>query len=195
MFRIPVRWSLLFIPEDGCLCIDPGLRIGGRWGGGPVHLAPNGTTPTLRQKLRMKGRVYVGAGEGAGVRGEVVEEWCKTNLYNLSLKLNNQTLLLLTLPALAPNQASFSGWSRSPPLPCSRCRQAPKAQCRSQPHPPPQLARSVSSPLGFSSSQDGSLEIYAKLWAREKRPWGGGAENGRKDEGGATGRCKGDLEG
>lgn len=112
-------------------------------------------------------------GRGGG-GGEAVEEWCKSNLYNLSLELNNQTLLLLTLPAFAPNQARFSRWSRSPPFRCSGCRQAPKAQRRSQPHPPPQLALSVSSPLGFSISQDGSLEIYAELWAREKRPGGRG---------------------
>lgn len=45
-----------------------------------------------------------GLGAGGGVKRQ-----CKSYLYNLSSKLNDQTwLLTLTLPALAPDQASFS---------------------------------------------------------------------------------------
>lgn len=77
--------------------------------------------------------------------GEVVEGGCKSYLYNLSSKLNNQTLLLiLILPALAPNQASFSQWRE--PLstsPASPLLPGPKGSA-SVPTPSPTPTRSPS---------------------------------------------------
>ena len=81
----------------------------------------------------------------------LVEERCKSYLCNLSSKLNNRTRLLLILtlllPALAPNQTSFSQWreplptSFPPPLPPGPEGSAPVPTRSPTPSRSPSLSR------------------------------------------------------
>lgn len=107
--------------------------------GGPVRSAPYGPSPTLRQKSRAEGKTEFVCWGGGGGAGELGRKTVQELLVQFILKLNKRTRLLLVLtlplPALAPDQTSFSQWRE--PLPTSSPPPRPPGPKGSAPVPTP----------------------------------------------------------